>query len=142
MIWTSQPRERTATDAGMPEHLLLAASSVLAYLQARLELAGIESKDALAIYGALAGFLALGAGFLLFGYIFIWIGAIALVATLSGVSWGLVTLAAGILHLIGAAGFLWAAKAKWGRPVFSATLKEFRKDQQWLRSPQATANRN
>ena len=142
MIWKSHPHERTASEAGLSEHLLSLASSVIGYLQSRLELAGIEGKEAIAAYGKVAGFLAVAIALLLFGYIFLWIGVIALAAHFSHVFWGWISLVIGILHLVGTAGFVWAAIAKWGQPVFPETLKEFRKDQEWLSSPRQTENRN
>jgi len=142
MNWSSQPHEQTSAESGLPEHLLSALSSALGYLRARLELAGVEGKEAVAIYFKLAVFLIIAAVLLLFGYIFFWIGVIALIAAATHLHWGWIALAACLLHLIGAAACLWAAKAKWCRPVFSATLKEFRKDQKWLSNPRETANHN
>jgi len=142
MIWKSHPQERTAEEAGLSEHLLSLISSALAYLQARLELAGIESREAAGIYGKVVAFLAAAIAFLLFGYIFVWIGIIALAAHFSHLFWGWMALAVGILHLIGTAGFAWMAFTKLGQPVFPATLKELRKDQEWLNSSKQTENHN
>ncbi len=145
MIWTTKPnpsQERTAAEAGFSEHILSMLSSGLGYLKARLELAGIEGKDALLAYGKVAAFVAAAVGLLLFGYVFLWIGIIAVVAHFAHVNWGWITLGIGVLHLLGMAGCVWAAKSKWGTPVFPATLQEFRKDQEWLSSPRQTANRN
>jgi len=136
------PRERTATDTGLSEHLLSLLSSVVGYFQARLALAGIEAKEAVTLYGLAAGFLAAAAGLLVFGYIFLWIGIIGLIAHYGKVNWGWVTLAVGVLHFIGTAACVWFATLKWGQPVFTATMNEFRKDQEWLSSPRRTANRN
>ena len=143
MFWNTQPpHQRTAAEAGLSEHLLSVAASVSGYLGARLELAGIEGKEALAAYGKVAAFLAAAIVLLFFGYIFLWIGVIALVAYLAGAHWGWVTLCVGILHLLGTLGFLWAAKSRWGKPVFQSTLKEFRKDQEWLSTPQQAARQS
>ena len=138
MAWNSPPEEQTADRAGFSEHALDLLSSVLGYLRARFELAGIESKEAVATYGK-AAVLVVGALCLaVFGYLFLWIGVVAVVAWLAGVFWGWIALAAGILHFIGAFGLIAAAKAKWGRPVFPVTLQEFRKDQEWLNRPKPT----
>jgi len=139
---TQPPPARTAAEAGLPEHISSLLASAAGYLRARLELAGIEGREAAASYGKAVAFLAATVGLLLFGYILLWIGVIALVAYFAGVHWGWITLAIGILHVIGAACCALAAKAKWGRPVFPATLQELRKDQEWLSSPKQTANRN
>ena len=142
MNWNTPPRERTADQAGFSEHVLDLLSSALGYLQARLELAGIEGREALATYGMGVALLAAAAVLLLFGYVFLWIGIIAVIATFSGVFWGWVVLAVAILHFIGALGLALAARAKWGRPVFPVTLQELRKDQEWLTKPGQTVNPN
>lgn len=143
MIWSTQPPERrTAADAGLPEHLLAFLASATGYLRARMELAGIEGKEAAVVYGKVFAFLAGAIALLLFGYIFLWIGGIAVIALLTGKHWGWITLGVGVLHLLGTAGCLWFVKNNWGDPVFTETMKEFRKDQEWLSSPQQTARRN
>ncbi|MEI6350520.1 MAG: phage holin family protein [Verrucomicrobiota bacterium] len=139
---THPPQERTAADVGLSEHLLSLAGSFTGYLRARLELAGIEGKEALGAYGKVAAFLIGAIGLLLFGYVFLWIGIIAVIAHYSQVPWGWIVLAVGVLHLLGTIACLWGAKAKWGKPLFPATLNEFRKDQEWLSSPQQTASRS
>ena len=143
MIWKTQPpQERTAADTGLPEHLLSLLASAAGYFRARLELAGIEGKEAVVAYGKVLAFVAGAVALLLFGYIFLWIGLVAVIAHYAAVHWGWITLAVGVLHLIGTAGCLWGAKAKWGKPVFTATLHEFRKDQEWLSSPTKSGNRS
>jgi len=140
MILRTHPpeEERTAADAGLPEHLLSLLASATGYLRARLELAGMEGKEAVGAYGKVFAFLAGAILLLLFGYVFLWIGLIAVIAHFAAVHWGWITVAVGLLHLIGTALCLWGAKAKWGKPVFTATLNEFRKDQEWLSSPKET----
>jgi len=144
MIWatTQPPRERTAADAGLSEHLLSLGSSLAGYLRARLELAGLEGKEAAAIYGKIAGLVAIALGLLAFGYVFFWIGAVALIAHYAKLPWGWIVLAIGVLHLAGTALCGWAAATLWGKPVFTSTLQEFKKDQEWLSSPKQTASRN
>jgi uncharacterized membrane protein YqjE len=144
MIWatTHPPRERTAADAGLSEHLLSLGSSLAGYLRARLELAGLEGKEAAVIYGKIAGLVAVALGLLAFGYVFFWIGAIAVIASWANVHWGWITLAIGILHLVGTALCGWAVATMWGKPVFTSTLQEFKKDQEWLSSPKQTASRS
>ncbi len=139
---THPPNSRTAADAGLPEHLLSMLAAGLSYFQARLELAGIEGKEALVAYGLAAGLIGAAAALLVFGYIFAWIGIIALIAHFSHAHWGWIALGVGVLHFAGAVGCALAAKARCGKPVFDATLREFRKDQEWLNSPRTTANRN
>lgn len=140
MIWSTQsPERRTAADTGLPEHLLSLLSSVVAYFSARMELAGLEGKEAAVIYGKIFAFLAIAVGLLLFGYIFLWIGLIVVIAQWVGY-WGWITLGVGVLHLLGTMVCLLLVKAKWGKPVFTETLQEFKKDQEWLNN--TTAKRN
>ncbi len=143
MTWKTQPpEERNEAEAGLSGHLRALLASSAGYLRARLELAGLEGKEAAAHYGKAFALVAGAAVLLLFGYLLLWIGIIAVVAHFAAVHWGWVTVGIGLLHCLGAAGCLWGARAKWGKPVFTATLQEFRKDQQWLSSPKETKTEN
>jgi uncharacterized membrane protein YqjE len=136
MFWNTQPpEERTAPEPGLPEHLLSLLASAAGYFRARTELLGIESKEAVVVYGKIFAFVAGAIALLLFGYIFLWIGLIAVIAQFAAIHWGWITLTVGVVHLIGTALCLWIAASKWGQPVFTATLHEFRKDQEWLSHP-------
>jgi len=136
------PREHTADRVGFSEYLLDLLSSTLSYLKARFELAGIEGREALAAYGKVAVLLAGALVVALFGYIFLWIGIVAAIATFADLFWGWIVIGVAILHFIAAAGLAAAAKAKWGSPVFPVTLQEFRKDQEWLTRPQRSESPN
>lgn len=130
METSPQSHERTG---GLPTHLASLLASVAAYLRARFELAGLEGKDA-AGYGLKAVVcLAAALGFIAFGYTFLWIGLIALIALAIQLPWGWIVLGVGMLHLAGAALFVAIAAAQWKKPFFQATLEEFRKDQEWLK---------
>jgi hypothetical protein len=74
--------------------------------------------------------------------VFLWIGAVAVIALYSQVNWGWITLGVGVLHIAGTAVFTLIAKAKWGQPVFAATLQEFKKDQEWLKTPKQHVRHN
>ena len=139
MSTTQQPNSPPAAEGGLPEHIQGLLSSVLGYFHARAELAGIEGKEAAVVYGKVFAFLAAAVALLLFGYVFLWIGLVAVIAHLAGVYWGWPTLGVGVLHLLGVVIFGFMAKAKWGQPVFPATLREFKKDQEWLSNPKQTA---
>jgi uncharacterized membrane protein YqjE len=117
---------------GLLDHLgeLLAAGTE--YLRARLALAGIEAKEALLHFALIIGLLVLAIGVILFGYLFLCIGCTLLVAQLLGISPGWVILGAALLHFAVAAGALLFAFIRLKTAVFSATLAELKKDQQWL----------
>ena len=129
---TPPPQERPVDDAGLSAHLLALLSSGAAYLRARLELAGLEGADA-AAYGIKAViFLIVALGLLAFGYAFLWIGLITLLAACCPAHWGWIVLAVGALHFVAAAGFFYAVARQCKKPFFQATLEEFKKDQEWL----------
>jgi uncharacterized membrane protein YqjE len=126
---------------GFFAHLAGLLSAKLAYLRARLELAGIEAREATVHYGIILG-LAIGALIVLvFGYLFLVIALVFLAAALLGTAhaWIWVLLGAALLHLLGAAILGWIAKVKLGAPMFTASLNELKKDQEWLKT---TAKQN
>ncbi|HEX8296937.1 MAG TPA: phage holin family protein [Chthoniobacteraceae bacterium] len=109
----------------------------MAYIKARLQLAGIEGKEAAVHYAIILG-MAIGALVLtLFGYFFLIFGLIFLVALLcgGGNAWIWVTLGAALLHLGGAVALLFVGKGKLAQPMLTNTMQEFKKDQEWLRTP-------
>ncbi len=145
MAWsTQQPREATAdpADPGLAEHLRGILASATGYLRARLELAGLEGREAALAYGKVAALLAVGVFCLLFGYLLFWVGLVAVVAHYSGAHWGWLAIAAAGLHAAGALFALLGARTLWGTPVFEETVNELRKDQQWLETPRQTARPN
>ena len=131
---TSPPNERSAADSGLSRHLLALLASLAGYFRARLELAGIEGKEAAAIYLKAAVLIAVALLLFAFGYAFLWIGLIALIAAVSHLAWGWLVLGAGFLHVVGALAGGWMAVVLCKKPVFGSTVEEFRKDQQWLES--------
>ena len=119
---------------GFISHALAALAAALSYLKARLQLAGIEGKEA-AVHYVIVLALAIGALIMaVFGYFFICMAVVFLVAWAlgDGHSWIWVTLGIGILHGIAAAVFLFMAKSRVALPAFASTLHEFKKDQEWL----------
>ncbi len=113
--------------------------SGLGYVRARLELAGLESKQALEQLGGVLLLAALALTMTLAGYLLL---CLALVFGLASFShsqhaWILIALAVGALHL-GAAWLILRWALQWLRePMFPATLEEFRKDETWLKSTAA-----
>jgi len=139
MTQTTQP-PGPESSAGLPEHLRYLLASALGYFGARLELASIEGKEALGTWGRAAALVALALGLLAFGYLLLLLGAVAVLAWLTGWHWGWFALGFGFLHLVGTGVCLWLAKLRWGQPVFPMTFAEFRKDQQWLNPPNENLN--
>lgn len=125
---------RAAEDAGFIGRIsgLLAALST--YLRARMQLAGLEVKEAMVHYAIIAG-LAVGALVIaVFGYFFLWMAVIFGIAWFipSEGAWIWVTLAVALLHFGGAVGLLFWAKSRLAHPMFTATIDEFKKDNEWL----------
>ena len=130
---------RDAANTGLPGHLagLLGASA--GYLKARLELAGMEGKEALGHYAIIIGLAVVSLVVILFGYFFLCFGLIFAVADLIHRyfthvthTWIWVTLGFALLHFGIAASALLIAKARLAEPMFKETLSEFKKDEEWL----------
>ena len=124
-----QPENHT----GLMPSVTALLGSVMGYLRARLELAGIEGREAVALYLKIAILLVAALLLLAFGYAFLWIGALALLASVCTFHWAWLVLGIAVLHCAGVAACIWGVRRLWKKEVFSATLEEFRKDQQWLK---------
>jgi uncharacterized membrane protein YqjE len=109
-------------------------SAAWRYLHARLELAGMEGREAAAIYLKSLGLLLGGIVVLVFGYLFFCLGAVFAIATAfgGGQAWIWVTLAAAFLHFVGGGLLLWKVRSLVRQPVFDTPLEEFRRDHSWL----------
>jgi uncharacterized membrane protein YqjE len=129
------PEERMAGEEGFFEHLRSLVASVVGYLGARFQLAGIESKEAFGHYFRIVLWLAAAAAVAGFGYIFLWAAGIFLIAHLLHLRWVWVMLACGGVHVVLALWCLWVVRRKLVVPMFSSTINEFKKDQEWLTTP-------
>ena len=127
---------RAAQAAGIFGHLTALLAAKLAYVQARLELAGLEGKEAAVHYGVILGLAVGGLIALVFGYLFFVIALVFLAAHWIGgeTAWIWVLLGAAALHFLGAAGLVLVARSRLGTPMFSASLDELKQDQEWLKT--------
>lgn len=127
---------RAAEAAGILDHLSAILAAKLAYLRARLELAGLEGREAALHLGVILGMVIGGIIALIFGYFFAVIALVFLVAHFIGSenAWIWVLLGAAALHLLGAVALLLMAKIRLGMPLFAASIEELKNDQQWLKS--------
>jgi uncharacterized membrane protein YqjE len=108
----------------------------LHYGRARLQLAGLEGKDALARMGGVL-FLAIVAVTLsLAGYLLLCLSLVFGLARLwpSESAWIWIAAIVGVAQVAGAWGLLKLARSWMEKPMFPATLDEFRKDEAWLKS--------
>lgn len=114
------------------EHARELLAAALEYLHARLTLAGMEAKEALVHFAVIIA-LAVGAvALIVFGYLFVCVGAAVLIALLLAVSPGWVILALGGIHIAVALCCLLIAFVRLKAAVFTATFAELQKDQEWL----------
>ncbi len=104
------------------------------HICAIIELAGLEGREALALYLRLAVMLFAAVVFLVFGYLLILLFVAFLAALLFGVSWLWISLGLALLHFLVA--FLCASHVRrhMRAPVFTSTSAEIRKDLDSLKS--------
>jgi len=114
------------------DHLSDLFAAGLEYLQARLTLAGLEAKEALLHFAIIIGLFILAITVILFGYLFLCIALTVLLANLLGIPVGWVILFLAAVHFAVAAGAAYYAVTRLNIAVFTATLAELRKDQQWM----------
>jgi uncharacterized membrane protein YqjE len=130
--------QRTTQNEGFFEHSRGLLAALSGYLHARLKLAGIETKEAFVHYGIIIG-LAIGAlAVVLFGYLFLLIGLMFVLAELLNISKGWTLLILALAHFGVAVLCLLIARTRLTVPMFTATIAEFKKDQQWLSSTNTT----
>jgi uncharacterized membrane protein YqjE len=130
---------RTAAQAGFFGHATGFLGGLADYVRLRLELAGIEAREAAAHYAIIAGLLAGALVVTVFGYLFLCIAVIFALAALidDPHGWIWITLGAALVHFGAAVAVALIVRAKFAAPMFAATLQEFKKDEQWLTSTTA-----
>ena len=123
-----------AEAAGLFGHLSALMAAKLGYLKARLELAGIEGKEAAIHLTIILGLAIGGLVVAVFGYFFLVIALVFLIARAfgDGSAWPWVLAAAALFHFILAGLLLLIARLRLGVPLFPLTLEELKKDQEWL----------
>ena len=126
--------DRATLHPGFFEHATAWLGTLLAHLRVRIELAEIEGKEAAVHYGVLLALAVAGFVFVVFGYLFLCLALVFLIAWAcgGGNAWIWVLLGASVLHLGGGAGAFFWIRSRLAVPMFSATLDELRKDQEWL----------
>jgi uncharacterized membrane protein YqjE len=128
---TDDPRQA----GGLLAHLSALIAAKLTYLKARLELAGLEGKEAAIHLAIILGLAIGGLVLVVFGYFFFVLALVFLIALAFGSgSWVYVLLGAALVHFVGAAGLVLVARLKLGVPLFPLTLEELKKDQEWLKT--------
>ena len=126
---------------GLPESIRLMLASAASYLHSRLQLFGLEAKDAGINYVKIIVLLITALIALVFSYVFLVMAAVFAVAWLVHGNWGWVLFGFGFLHIAVAAGCALLAKSRFTTGSFDATIAEFKKDKEWL-SQTKTASRS
>lgn len=128
----SPPPLPSGSDRGLPTALLSLVGSLGRYLQAITSIAGVESREAVALYVRLLVMLA-GACFLgALGYILLVVSAAFAAAFLLGIPWTAILATLAFVHL--ALAFVCAnhVRTHIRTPVFSSTRSEIAADLQRL----------
>jgi uncharacterized membrane protein YqjE len=129
---TAETRQSEA--AGIFGHLSALLAAKLGYLKARLELAGIEGKEAAIHLAIILGLAIVGLVLVVFGYFLLVIALAFLIARAfgDGSAWPWVLAGAALIHFLIAGLLLLIARLRLGVPLFPLTLEELKKDQEWL----------
>src|SRR5437660_190892 len=122
-----------APHAGFADEVRFFLASLSGYFHARLELAGVEAKDAALHYFKMVALVGAAAFGLVFGYVFFIASAVMAVAYYAGWPLRWVLLGVSLLHFILAILAVLIVKAMFSVPQFEATLAEFEKDREWLK---------
>jgi uncharacterized membrane protein YqjE len=133
MTASTAPGPSSQEPTGVTAEALRLFGSLTRHLQSLAALAGMEGREALALYVRLA--VALGASLFLaaFGYIFVILFVAFAVAHFFHVDWLWISLGYAVLHLLGVLAGGFYLKKNFRTPVFRATAEEIRKDAAALR---------
>ncbi len=110
--------------------------AALSHLRARLELAGLEGKDAFTRICGVLLLAVLAITLVLAGYFLLCLALVFGIARLLATehAWIWIATLVGSMHLIAAWGILCGALGWLRKPMFASTIEEFRKDESWLKS--------
>jgi uncharacterized membrane protein YqjE len=124
------------TETGLAAPLREIAIAGLSYVRARMELAGLEGKESLTRLGGMLLLAALAVTLTVSGFLLLCMALVFGIALLvgGGNAWIWIAAIMGGALLAGAWTLLYWARGWLGKPMFAATLEEFRKDDAWLRS--------
>jgi|SRR6516162_833427 len=133
MAWTSLSVESPAVKSSAADSIQIWVASFLRYLQLRLELLGLEAREAgvhlLIISLLLVGTLICFAGF----FILLIVSLLYFMTLILHWPWGwcALLLAAGLFVIGIVTGVIFRSRLR--KPLFSVTLAELQKDCQWLK---------
>jgi uncharacterized membrane protein YqjE len=123
-----------AGHVGLLENLVALASALMDFFQSRLALVAHESKAAAVQLLILVVSVALALALCVMGYVFLIVSVIAGLAHLLGVSWPVVALVVAAVHFLIAVVLLLVARSRVTKPLFRETVTELKKDREWLKN--------
>jgi uncharacterized membrane protein YqjE len=128
-----------SNSADLARELRELLQAALSYVRARLELAGLEGKDAFTQICGVLLLAVLAITLVLAGYLLLCLALVFGIARLLATEHAWIWIAAlvGSLHLTAAWGILRGALGWLRKPMFASTIEEFRKDESWLKSTTA-----
>lgn len=121
---------------GLVGEILSFCGSVGRHVQSLIELAGLEGREAAALYLRLAVMLGASLVFLILGYVFVLLFVVFALNALFGFAWIWVVLAMAVIHLVVCVICATHVKKHLGSPIFPATAAELRKDFEKLKAVQ------
>jgi uncharacterized membrane protein YqjE len=133
MAWTSLSVDSPAVKSSAADSIQIWIASFLRYLELRLELLGLEAREAgihlLIISLLLVGTLICLAGFFVLSIVFLLYFMTLILHWAWG--WCALLLAAGLFVIGIVTGIIFRSRLR--KPLFPVTLAEFQKDRQWLK---------
>src|SRR5438876_2552767 len=141
MAGENSPSRSRPRQAGFIGSLVALASALADFFESRAALFASESKAALVRFLLAAICLIAALLFFTLGYVFLLATAVVAIAHLARISWLWTALAAAGLHILIALIFLLIARSGIKRPIFRATMDEFKKDREWLKNLETTNQR-
>lgn len=121
---------------GFIAELMNFAGSLGRHFQTLFALAGLEGKEAAAIYLRVVAVFVAALVFAIFGYILTLLFLALLLAVVFGVNFLWISLGFAVFHLLAAALCVFYVKSNLGAPVFTATSAELKKDFESLKNLQ------
>lgn len=119
---------------GFVAELMNLVGSLGRHFQTLFTLAGLEGREAAAIYLRVVAVFVAALVFAIFGYILTLFFLAFLLALVFGVNWIWISLGFAVFHLLAAGLCLFYVKSNIGAPVFQATSAELKKDFESLKN--------
>ena len=134
------PSRNPAGHSGLLDNALGLLSAIVEFFEIRFAILAQESKYAALQLLILVGCVIAALALCLMGYVFLIVSAVVGIAHLLGTSWPVVALAVALIHFIVAGVLLLVARSRITKPVFQDTRDELKKDREWLKTLNQSAN--